>query len=704
MSYYSKVVREPRWHYRLDKLSGAILFVMVIVSPWAFGGWPWWSVWAMNVGGALAGAAYLLKLGLRRRSGFEPMRWGGRKPVVIRYGLGVVTVLILLWCLVAAVNAQSVVDLEKLRLVERSGWIGWLPHSYDQPATWSLFWQYLGVAGVFWALLDWLTIASSGERRLLSEGQSGRKHAWSRHRVPRRLRALLWVLSLNGGMLALAGIVSTIDDPSKVLWLMPHEEREGGFFGPFYYRNHGAQYLNLVWPLGLGLWLTHSLRAVGKKSVGTVIDWVLVLALGFSLLMMIAAPFISSSRGGSVTAVLLLAASLPVVFVVGVQTRRVVVLLVVGITLLGGGLGIRLAWEPLKQRFFRDIVVYPTGVQADLDEFTLRAKIRVPSVWGREPATYAGLSDSSGWLWNTAGSMALSLRRRGVFEARFVESDRTHVLTLVARSALLADGGRTVELIFTHRAGESALYLNGERLELEEVRSRAGFEWPARRASRYLWVGRGAGGSMEFKERIDAVTLLDVALPEALIERVAERDPQPSRLIDVSLWNDRWAGLEREPLVDVGPSTLSPKQWLATGLGGRGEIYALSREMMEEHPRMLGIGPGAFAGVFKVFRQTRDPAQDWHAHNDHLETRITFGLVGAGVIWVGVLLCVVGAMWRGGLPVPWYCVALAVVALAGGLFHARYDWVFQMHALLFLGVTLCGILASVSIGSVARDD
>jgi hypothetical protein len=208
---------------------------------------------------------------------------------------------------------------------------------------------------------------------------------------------------------------------------------------------------------------------------------------------------------------------------------------------------------------------------------------------------------------------------------------------------------------------------------------------------------------MEFKERIDAVTLLDVALPDTLIGRVAERDPQPSMLIDVSLWNDRWAELEREPLVNVGPSTLSPKQWLATGLGGRGEIYALSRDMMADHPRAFGIGPGAFAGVFKVFRQTDDPAQNWFAHNDHLETRITFGLVGAGLVWAGLLLCPVVAFCRGGLPVPWYCVALVVMALAGSLFHARYDWVFQTHALLFLGVTLCGILASASVGSVHRD-
>ena len=31
---------------------------------------------------------------IRRAAGFEPIRWGGRQPVAIRYGLGVVTLLL----------------------------------------------------------------------------------------------------------------------------------------------------------------------------------------------------------------------------------------------------------------------------------------------------------------------------------------------------------------------------------------------------------------------------------------------------------------------------------------------------------------------------------------------------------------------------------------------------------------------------------
>jgi O-antigen ligase len=124
--------------------------------------------------------------------------------------------------------------------------------------------------------------------------------------------------------------------------------------------------------------------------------------------------------------------------------------------------------------------------------------------------------------------------------------------------------------------------------------------------------------------------------------------------------------------------------------------------MMAEHPPALGAGPGTFVNLFKVFRQDDNPAIDWFAHNDFLETRITFGLVGAAFIYAGLLLCPASALCRGGLPVPPYFLALMSLGLVGGLVHARFDWVFESHALLFLGVILCGTIAASSIRAADR--
>jgi hypothetical protein len=146
----------------------------------------------------------------------------------------------------------------------------------------------------------------------------------------------------------------------------------------------------------------------------------------------------------------MLVASLPIL-IVSMRLHRLVLILAGTTILLGCSLGIWLAWEPLSQRFFRDFIAYPTGIQGRLEEFTIRSTIRIPSTWGKEAATFAGLSDSPRLLWNTPGSMTLSLPRAGVFQARFVEIDRRRVLILEATHEWLAQTGQTVEVIFIHR-------------------------------------------------------------------------------------------------------------------------------------------------------------------------------------------------------------------------------------------------------------
>lgn len=693
---------------------------MVIFSPWAFGGWPKWSIWTMNVGGYALALLYFVKLVIRRQTGFRPERCGGRQPAVIRYGLGAITVLLLAWCVVSALNARAVVDLDRLVLVDKPRWIGWLPHSYDEPASWFAFWQYLGLAGVFWALRDWVSIATPRERllwasptasanlpspsELLDSIESSTDRASHAHHLPDRLNRLLWVLCVNGAAVALVGIISTFDNPSKILGLLPHEARTDRFFGPFYYRNHGAAFANLLWPICLGLWLTHTLHAERNGGFFASLGRSQSALLPLCTIMMVAAPFVSSSRGGSVVAVLLLAACLTLLFL-SLRTSRIVLTAAGAIVVIGGGVGLWLAWEPLQQRFVGQFFARPTGVEKPLADYTLRAKLQIPSQWDPYLSTFAGLSDSPTVLWGSPGTMTLSLRKGGVFEARYVGASRNQVLTLAATNAVLAEVGRTVEVIFTQHAGESAVYVNGEPLSLSESLTPAAFDWPARPASAYLWIGRGAGGSLKFNDRIESVTLLDRALTPSEVTTVADRNP---KLVS-ALWpgdgQTRRAWEDLQPVLNVSLHTLSPRVWIETGLGGRTEIYEASRKMMDNYPAMLGSGPFSYASLFKVVRgaNNRSPAwYDWFAHNDYLETRITFGLLGAGLIYTGLALGPVAAVTFGGIPVP-SCVGAAVIlALVGGLLHARFDWIFQIHSLLFAGVVLVGLLSSITLRQPQR--
>ena len=667
----------------------------------------------MNVGGYALGLLYLAKMVTRRRTGFQPVRWGGRQPTFIRYGLGTITILLLAWCLTSAINARAVVDLEKLVLVEKPRWIEWLPHSYDQPSTWFAFWQYLGLAGVFWALRDWVSIASPREQVLLarpdlSQDRPGPSnspdHDYSSPSrnslipaVPDRLNRFLWVLCVNGAAVALVGIISTFDNPSKVLWLLPHETRSGNFFGPFWYRIHGAAFANLIWPVCLGLWLAHSVRSE-RTGFG------FIASLGRSrttlvpmcTIVMVASPFLSSSRGGSVVAVLLLAACL-LGLLLTLRTARIVFAAAQAIIVIGGGVGLGLAWEPLHQRFFRDFYAYPTLATHPLREFTIRAVLQIPSGMDRWGSTYAGLYGQRQLSRNVPGTMMLSLLKSGVFEARFVGADRSQVLTLTATNALLSETGRTVELIFTQRLGECALYVEAERVNLHRSLSTAGFEWADPPSATYLWVGRSVGGSMKFNDHIEVVTLLDRALTPEEIHSLSNHHRKLHSVEWAPALGRSSEDLGPRVLVEVRPYKLSPTQWLLEGMGGRREFYEQSRRMMSGHPPFLGSGPGTFASLFKVHLQDPFWTDAWAVHDDFLETRLTFGLVCAALIYAGLALCPAAAATVGGIPAPW-CIGLAVVlALSGSLLHARFDWIFQIHSLLFSGVVLVGLLGSITL-------
>lgn len=76
--------------------------------------------------------------------------------------------------------------------------------------------------------------------------------------LPARLRRLLWVLCLNGGLLGVEAIAQRLSNTGKLLWLVQpeiHKTAEGQF-GPYAYRSNAAQYFNLVWPVCLGFWWT----------------------------------------------------------------------------------------------------------------------------------------------------------------------------------------------------------------------------------------------------------------------------------------------------------------------------------------------------------------------------------------------------------------------------------------------------------------
>lgn len=293
--------------YRLcDDLSGMLIIPMVVFSPWAFGTTEPWSIWAMNIAGYVLGILLLAKLFIRGPKGYTALRWENisihsatktrhRHPLarLLARSLAWLTLAVLAFCLVSAWNARSTYHSDT-RLWIYHDFFAWLPHSLDGRRSWFVFWTYLGLAGSFWAVRDWLLGLTPTEERAVRAGEtdSGRT-SWL---LPGRLRQLLWVLCLNGTLLGLEGIVQRASGSSKLLFLVQPLVNPGGEtqFGPYAYRGSAADYFNLLWPVCLGFWWT--LQRIGGQRFPS--HHLLLFGAG----VMAACPMISASRGGTLVA------------------------------------------------------------------------------------------------------------------------------------------------------------------------------------------------------------------------------------------------------------------------------------------------------------------------------------------------------------------------------------------------------------------
>ena len=223
-------------------------------------------------------------------------------------------ILLFLYVLISALNARSDFNPNDLAFERRESYIAWLPHSFAAAATWEWLWKHLGLTLSFWAIRDWL-ITKTGRERFLDR-QFQEKTGSARQttleitapELPDRVRRLLWILCINGGILALEAILQRLSGTNKLLWILEPYWRKRGVdqFGPYAYRTNAAQYLNLIWPVCLGFWLTLRKNAAAAiKSGGRVGSQPYVVLVPFAALAL-AGPFISASRGGAIIAFVLL--------------------------------------------------------------------------------------------------------------------------------------------------------------------------------------------------------------------------------------------------------------------------------------------------------------------------------------------------------------------------------------------------------------
>ena len=145
-----------------------------------------------------------------------------------------------------------------------------------------------------------------------------------------------------------------------------------------------------------------------------------------------------------------------------------------------------------------------------------------------------------------------------------------------------------------------------------------------------------------------------------------------------------------------GWDLLAPRlEQLPGGYASREEMFNDARPMAADYP-VFGTGPGTFATVFQLYRISHATYWPEQLHNDWLETRITFGWVGLGLLLTALLCVAIRRFAPGGLRGGRRIGVLAWLALGGCLVHAIFDFPLQIHSTLLLFLVLCALLFSLS--------
>lgn len=385
----------PWPHQLFDGLTEALLYFMIVFSPWAFGATQEWSMNVMDACGYALGALLAAKWSLRLMTDWQPLRWGmaladeddprpSRSAGTFTKILAALTVLVLAYCVVSAVNARAVWLPHAYRF-EYYPCIDWLPHSYDLTRTWQAFWHYLACAMSFWALRDWLLTRTEEEES--ANRDDALKSARRRGLIlPPRLQRLLWVLCLNGAVLALEGVLQRTSGTSKLLWLVEPgiNKTADAQFGPYAYRSNAAQYFTLVWPVALGFWWVRHQAAQHERRARATYHLLLPCTM-----LMAACPLISLSRAGAVVGVAGLVIALLTLAFLPRESGWKVKLGVLAFLAVIAALGWYIGWEELAKRFQKTGMDFEVG-RGEMWKLALQM-IRDYPVLGTGPGTFESL-------------------------------------------------------------------------------------------------------------------------------------------------------------------------------------------------------------------------------------------------------------------------------------------------------------------------
>ncbi|MDA7682344.1 O-antigen ligase family protein [bacterium] len=672
--------RTPKLYRWADIGTEALIYFTILWGPWAFGTVHDWAITTMNLANYGIGLLLLTKWITRWKTGYQPARWTSQSESDGESGhpkrdwrtktVGFLTVYMLGYILVSILNARSTYNWDFNFFEYEETYIKWLPHTYDKNATIQSFCNFLGLACCFWGVRDWLLGKTRTERMESTSEEDDSQHMSQEEisvpSIPIRLKRLLWLLCISGGLLALVGIIQRLDGTPKLLWIL-ERERFGSptqGFGPFGYRGNGASYLNMILPLSVGflMWMIQYAKSVrmktGRKSSES--HFTLIPAI----CMMVAAPFVSLSRGGFV--VLGFMSIMGIIWVIlkpnllkGRQKAGIGILLLAGI-----GLSYYIGWEPLLKRFNSQNSWHETQIEAPNYEEKVKYIGDLPAPPYDRNHTLFMITDSQ------SGKF-----RKSYFQAYLYKNGNLRIR--------LHDNLRKSSTYVTYTNLTEAL--KSGHLKLEFMRDATGIQTSVNET---IVSGTEKTSGKNFPAWNHPVIPNEILTYKKATLKKGEPDLQ-SRL----LWIEP---ISSQPELSQNKESIRLKldeTWslseIVSKMSSRDRIYEDSWRMAEDYS-LLGCGSGAWATVYFLYHDA-DEAWDAWVHCDWLEYWINFGFFGTVPGFVLLILTSISFKAKSGITSHTWMHTALNLAITGCLLHALFDFPLQVISIMHLFIILCAV-------------
>jgi O-antigen ligase len=129
-------------------------------------------------------------------------------------------------------------------------------------------------------------------------------------------------------------------------------------------------------------------------------------------------------------------------------------------------------------------------------------------------------------------------------------------------------------------------------------------------------------------------------------------------------------------------------------LNAREQLFERARLISRDYP-VFGTGPGTFERVYGFYRC--GPSDEWPAqlHNDWLEARVTFGLLGSALLALSFGVVLLPGFKPASLRIDSRLVFSIWLVLAGCLAQARWDFPLQISSIQFLFTFWCAAMFSL---------